>query len=188
MRLRLGRCTSAHQHRGNVGQRSVGHFLGQFHDNPALNFFVQMFAKFAESFWRSDNNKCLKIPCQRAKPQLVCSVGGIAIFVELVKIGFVYSRVAITTALRGQTGTVGFQLMVLAVRTLVVGLRDQFDMIALALIAEEQHLAAIGDKDECVMWNSHKEETREAASGSVVELLDGLCIITRVRYQNNQYG
>ena len=110
-----------------------------------------MLAQFAKRLGRRDDRKRVEIARQRTDTKLVGSVGGVAVFFLLVKIGFVHRRGAITAALRARARCVGFDLVVLAVATFIMAFGDQFYLIALTLIAQEQHLAAIGNKDECVV-------------------------------------
>ena len=128
---------------------------------------MQMLAQFAQSARRSYNYQRIVIARQRPNAQLVGGFGCIAVLILLVKVGFLHGGAAVATALRARTCRIGFNFGILAVVTLMMRFGDEFDLLAFTLIAEEQHLAAIGDKNKCVMWNSHEIQTPEAASGSL---------------------
>ena len=134
---------------------------------------MQVFAQFAERFWRSNDHQGFEITREGADTQLIGGVGGVAIFIELVEIGFVHRRATITPSLGTESGRIGFNFMVFPVFTLMVGLGDQLDVIAFTLIAKKQHLAAIDHKNKRIFRYRHENQTREAASGSFRELERG---------------
>ena len=132
-----------------------------------------MFAQFAERLRRGDNDQSFKITREGADTQLIGCVGGVAIFIELVEIGFVHRRATITPSLCTESGRIGFEFMIFLVVALMVGIGDQLDVIAFTLIAKKQHLAAIDHKNKRIFRYRHENQTREAASGSFRELERG---------------
>ena len=71
------------------------------------------------------------------------------------KSGLLIGRAAIAGALLDRSGRVRLDLAVLAVFPLVVRLGPEIDLILVAMIAEEQHLAAVGDQNQRIVGKGH---------------------------------
>ena len=129
-----------HQHRIDVGNGPVGHFLRQFHDDALFNFGMQILPKLAQRPWRRDDDQSLIIMCKCPHPQLIGKIGGKAVF-------FVLVIILITAA----SGRAGLSLTIGKVRTVLAELNLKFRLSALAMIAQKHHLFAVCDEQQCVM-------------------------------------
>ncbi len=92
---------------------------------------------------------------QRTRLELVGRILDPAVLFLLLEVGFLVGRAAITDALLHHPRSVGPEVAVLAVGPLVVRLGAEVDLLLVAMIAEEQHLAAVGDQDQRVVGKGH---------------------------------
>ena len=79
-----------------------------------------------------------------------------AVFFLLLEIGFFVGAVPIAEALLGRPRRVGSQVAILAVRARVMRLGPEVDLVFVAVIAEEQRLAAIGDQNQRIVGKGHE--------------------------------
>src|SRR4029079_5212508 len=61
----------------------------------------------------------------------------------------------VAAALVDAAGRVGLDLAVLAIFPLVMRFRSEVDLVLVAVIAEEQHLTAVGDQDQRIVGKGH---------------------------------
>src|SRR5581483_5521921 len=93
---------------------------------------------------------------ERAPLQHLGGLGGEAVLLLLVEVGLLIGRAARAVAGKGAARPVALDLAIVAVGMAILALDDQIRERAVALVAEEERLAAVGDQDEAVMGDLHR--------------------------------
>ena len=137
------------------GIGTAAHFLVDGADDAPLDLLVQLLAKDSERLGRRDNRERLEIVAQHAGLQLVGGVDDPAIFLLLLEIGFLVGRTAKAETLLVRSGRIGLDLAVFAVLARGVLLGPEVDLIFVSVIAEEEHLAAVGDQHQRIVGKGH---------------------------------
>src|SRR5687768_14192033 len=114
-----------------------------------------MFAKRAESARRRDDDQRFEVVPERALIEQLGGLGDELLLLELVIVGLLVGRAGAADAREGPAGRVALQLPVLGIGMAVLVLDDQIGKVAVALVAEEKRLLAVGDDDEAVGRNPH---------------------------------
>ena len=147
------------QQRFDVRDRPAGHFLVDRADDAPLDLLVECLLEYAERLGRSDDGERIEIVAQDAGPELVRGVLDPAVFLLLVEVGLLVGRMTRSEALLHRAGSVGLDLSVLAILPRVMRFGPEVDLALVAMIAEEQHLAAVGDQDQRIVGKGHERSS-----------------------------
>src|SRR5436190_5977921 len=127
----------------DVGYRAARHFLRNLAHQPTLRFLVQFLPQLTESLWRRDDRQSFEVVAEDALIDCIGRGMSPAGLFQLVEVGFLHCRRAEAIARLRRTGGVTLDFVVLAVGALVMRLSPEVDLVLVAMIAEEEGLAAV---------------------------------------------
>src|SRR5437764_12809719 len=137
----------AFEQRLDIGNRPAAHFLVHSADDPPLHFLVEALLEHPERLGRGDDCQRVEVIAKHALLQLLGGVLDPAVLLLLLEIGFFVSGTVRSEALPDCPRSVGFYFPVLAlVSPRIVAFGAKVDLVSIAMVAEEQDLAAVGDE------------------------------------------
>src|SRR5918993_1326084 len=153
----------------DVGDRAVGHFLVERQDNPLLDLLVKLLAESAERLGRGNDRQSVKVVSKSSLLQLLRRVLHPPVFLLLVIVGLIHRGAAVAHALLARPRRIGLDLAILAVLASVVRFGAQVDLVLVAVIAEEENLRSVGDKDQSAVGKGHEFLLAFVSSTNAIE-------------------
>jgi hypothetical protein len=117
---------------------------------------VEFLLEDSQGLGRGDDGKRFEIVAQDTGLELLGRVLDPAVFLLLLEIRFLIGRPAKAEALLHRSRSVGLDVPILALGARLVRLRSEIDLILVPVIAEEEHLASVGDQDQCIVGKGHE--------------------------------
>src|SRR5690349_2793974 len=140
----------------DIRDRPSGHFLVHRADDPLLDFGVEALLEYPQRLWRGNDRQCVEVASQCSRSQLVRGVLNPLVLLLLVEVGLFIGGSAVTAALLGRSRRVGLDLAIFAIVALTMSFGPKIDLIVIPVVAEEQHLAAVGDQNERIVGQGHE--------------------------------